>query len=145
MIQATSANASELALPVLQNEKPHTGKDQCSHCAALCCGYVTIEIDPPDNDVDLQNLRWYLIHDRISILVEEKNWMVKVDSVCQHLGADNRCTIYNTRPQACRDYTTDNCDYMTWKGGYPCAYREFKDFKRLEEFVVEYWWVRDKD
>ena len=24
---------------------------------------------------------------------------------------DNRCGIYETRPQICRDYSTDNCEY----------------------------------
>ena len=30
---------------------------------------------------------------------------------CKHLQRDNRCGIYETRPQICRDYTTDNCEY----------------------------------
>jgi Fe-S-cluster containining protein len=24
---------------------------------------------------------------------------------------DNRCGIYETRPEICREYTTDNCEY----------------------------------
>jgi Fe-S-cluster containining protein len=27
------------------------------------------------------------------------------------LQPDNRCGIYETRPQICRDYSTDNCEY----------------------------------
>jgi Fe-S-cluster containining protein len=34
-----------------------------------------------------------------------------VHTTCKHLGHDNRCGIYETRPQICRDYTTDNCEY----------------------------------
>ena len=30
---------------------------------------------------------------------------------CKHLQSDNRCGIYDTRPQICRDYSTDNCEY----------------------------------
>ena len=30
---------------------------------------------------------------------------------CKHLGDDNLCQIYETRPQICRDYTTENCEY----------------------------------
>ena len=30
---------------------------------------------------------------------------------CKHLQPDNLCGIYDTRPQICRDYTTDNCEY----------------------------------
>jgi Fe-S-cluster containining protein len=34
-----------------------------------------------------------------------------VHTTCKHLQSDNRCGIYETRPQICRDYTTDNCEY----------------------------------
>ncbi len=136
-------DVTQLVLPVLGQEKPKFGKGQCTDCSGLCCRYITVEIEPPQNWTDLDNLRWYIIHDKVSILVEEKNWMVKFDTPCQHLGADHRCTIYNSRPQACRDYTTDDCDYMTWKGGYPAAYREFTDFKRLKQFVEDYWWPKN--
>ena len=30
---------------------------------------------------------------------------------CKHLQSDNRCGIYDTRPQICRDYSTDDCEY----------------------------------
>ena len=30
---------------------------------------------------------------------------------CLHLQDDNTCGIYETRPQICRDYTTDDCEY----------------------------------
>jgi Fe-S-cluster containining protein len=30
---------------------------------------------------------------------------------CEHLQPDNRCGVYETRPQICRDYTTDDCEY----------------------------------
>jgi Fe-S-cluster containining protein len=34
-----------------------------------------------------------------------------VHTVCRHLQTDNRCGIYDTRPQICRDYSTDKCEY----------------------------------
>ena len=30
---------------------------------------------------------------------------------CDHLQPDNMCGIYETRPQICRDYSTDSCEY----------------------------------
>ncbi len=34
-----------------------------------------------------------------------------VGVACKHLGPDLRCTIYETRPQVCRDYQADElCD-----------------------------------
>jgi Fe-S-cluster containining protein len=34
-----------------------------------------------------------------------------VHSTCKHLMVDNRCGIYHTRPQICREYSTENCEY----------------------------------
>ena len=33
-----------------------------------------------------------------------------VSTACRHLGGDNRCTAYETRPQICRGYSTDDCE-----------------------------------
>ena len=34
-----------------------------------------------------------------------------IHTTCKHLQPDNLCGIYETRPQICRDYTTENCEY----------------------------------
>ena len=45
------------------------------------------------------------------MFTEEGTWYLLVHTTCKHLQSDNRCGIYDTRPQVCRDYTTDNCEY----------------------------------
>ncbi len=42
---------------------------------------------------------------------EDGTWYILVHTKCKHLRDDNLCGIYETRPQICRDYTTDNCEY----------------------------------
>ena len=42
---------------------------------------------------------------------EDDDWYLLVHTKCKHLGEDNLCQIYDTRPQICRDYTTENCEY----------------------------------
>ena len=44
-------------------------------------------------------------------LYRRGHWYLLVHTTCKHLQADNRCGIYHTRPQICRDYSTDNCEY----------------------------------
>ena len=39
------------------------------------------------------------------------HWYLLVHTKCKHLQDDNRCGIYDTRPQICRDYTTEACEY----------------------------------
>ena len=34
-----------------------------------------------------------------------------VHTQCQHLEENNRCGIYETRPDICREYSTKNCEY----------------------------------
>jgi Fe-S-cluster containining protein len=43
--------------------------------------------------------------------VDGASWYLMVPGDCQHLQADHRCGIYETRPQICRSYTTDECEY----------------------------------
>ncbi|GAB5405933.1 MAG: hypothetical protein Aurels2KO_41640 [Aureliella sp.] len=68
-------------------------------------------IDAPESLRDLDFMRWFLLHDRASIFVEDESWYLLVHTTCKHLLPDNRCGIYETRPEICREYSTDNCEY----------------------------------
>ncbi len=83
----------------------------CEFCTAKCCRYFALPIDTPEKFKDYEYIRWYLLHDRASVFVDEGDWYILVHTVCKHLQADNRCGIYETRPQICRDYTTKKCEY----------------------------------
>ena len=87
------------------------GEVLCQHCTAKCCRYFALPIETPKSKKDFEYMRWYLIHGRISIFVDGETWYLMVHNVCDHLQDDNRCGIYQTRPQICRDYTTDDCEY----------------------------------
>ena len=60
---------------------------------------------------DFDFLRWYLVHDRASIFTDDDEWYIMIHTDCRHLRDDHLCGIYETRPQICRDYTTENCEY----------------------------------
>ena len=83
----------------------------CDHCSAKCCKYFALPIDVPDEPTDFDHIRWYLLHDRASIFTEDNEWYLLVHTTCKHLQPDNLCGIYHTRPQICREYSTDNCEY----------------------------------
>ena len=81
-------------------------------CRAQCCRYITIEIDPPHaNKVNRDEARWFLMHEGVHLLHEEKTWYVQVDAPCQNTTDDQLCAIYEDRPNVCRDYGTEGCDY----------------------------------
>lgn len=83
----------------------------CEHCTAKCCKYFALPIDTPTEAKDFDYIRWYLLHDRASVFIDDDTWYLLVHTTCRHLQSDNRCGIYFTRPQICRDYHTDACEY----------------------------------
>jgi Fe-S-cluster containining protein len=109
----------ESALPMIplavrgqmQRENLPPGDVLCNHCMAKCCRYFALPIDKPKDWEDFDFIRWYLLHDRAAIFTDEGAWYLLVYNPCRHLGDDQLCGIYDTRPQICRDYATANCEY----------------------------------
>jgi Fe-S-cluster containining protein len=107
------------------------GESLCDHCVAKCCRYFALAIDTPETRADFDILRWYLLHGRAALFTEEGTWYLLVYTDCQHLQADQRCGIYHTRPQICRDYSTKDCEYDD-----TAVYeRYFETPEQLEEYV----------
>lgn len=96
----------------------------CEHCTGACCKYVALPIETPETLKEFDDVRWYLLHEGISVFIEDGDWYITMTTHCRHLQPDNRCGIYETRPQICRDYTTDNCDYHSgdynWTAHFTC-------------------------
>jgi Fe-S-cluster containining protein len=97
-------------------QKPHReelgpGETLCDYCAGKCCRYFALPIETPTAWKDFEYLRWYLLHDRATLFIEEGDWYLLVHNRCKMLRDDNLCAAYETRPQICRDYTTRRCEY----------------------------------
>jgi Fe-S-cluster containining protein len=110
------------------------GSILCEHCAAACCRYVAIPLDKPTSAKDYDDIRWYLMHENISVFVEEGDWYFQVTTRCKNLGADNRCGVYETRPQICRDYKAGDCDYAGGTYGYDHL---FTHPKQIEAYYAQ--------
>jgi uncharacterized protein len=98
-------------LAKVRREDLRSGEVLCNHCTAKCCRYFALPIDKPKTWEDFDYIRWYLLHERASIFTDEGSWYLLVHNECKHLRADQLCDIYETRPQICRDYTTNDCEY----------------------------------
>lgn len=97
-------------------KRPHRedlrpGEVLCSYCPAKCCCYFALPIDTPTDWEDFEYIRWYLLHDRATVFIEDDCWYLLVHNRCKHLRDDKLCDQYQTRPKICRDYITDNCEY----------------------------------
>jgi uncharacterized protein len=87
------------------------GEVLCDYCTAKCCRYFALPIDTPTAWRDFEYVRWYLLHDRATIFTEDGDWYLLVHTKCRHLRDDHLCGIYDSRPQICREYSTDACEY----------------------------------
>jgi uncharacterized protein len=94
-----------------RREDLQPGQSLCDHCIAKCCRYFALPLDTPKRRKDFDTIRWFLLHDKTSIFVEKGTWYLQVHTECRQLLSDNRCGIYETRPQICRDHSTVNCEY----------------------------------
>ncbi|HEB86757.1 MAG TPA: YkgJ family cysteine cluster protein [Gammaproteobacteria bacterium] len=89
-----------------------TAGDKCSRCPGdKCCDYITQSIDTPRSISDFDHLAWQLAHKNVQIYKDEDGWFLLLMSLCQFLQKDGRCGIYETRPQLCRDYSNDYCEF----------------------------------
>jgi Fe-S-cluster containining protein len=95
----------------IRRENLPEGQVLCEYCVAKCCRYFALPIETPTELEDYEFIRWFLLHDRATVFKEDDDWYLLVHTQCQHLQPDNRCGIYETRPQVCRDYTTKDCEY----------------------------------
>jgi len=97
--------------------------DQCDGCDARCCRYFCFEIDKPERYEDFDDIRWFLLHEGISIHIDEGDWYISIENRCKALGPDNRCKIYDDRPLICRKYSLRDCDRTIGDYGYEALFR----------------------
>jgi Fe-S-cluster containining protein len=87
------------------------GEILCSYCTARCCRYFALPIDAPKTWKDFDNIRWYMMHGRVGVFVDQGTWYLVVYADCQNLRSDNLCGVYEDRPEICRAYSTSGCEY----------------------------------
>ena len=87
------------------------GEILCEYCTAKCCRYFALPIDEPTKRTDYEFIRWFLLHGQATVFIEDETWYLMIHTKCKHLQDDNRCGIYETRPDVCREYTIDECEY----------------------------------
>jgi uncharacterized protein len=95
----------------IKREDLKPGEVLCQHCTGKCCRYFALPIETPECWSDFDHMRWYMMHGRVSLFVDDGNWYIMIFADCQHLQEDNFCGAYETRPGICRIYTTDDCEY----------------------------------
>jgi Fe-S-cluster containining protein len=87
----------------------------CADCPAKCCHKLLIPFNKPKDDGEIDYYRWHVQYDTVSIAIRSHRWYVVVDGRCMYLDDDNLCTIYDDRPDTCRDHNPPDCEhYGDW-------------------------------
>lgn len=87
-----------------------TDEDPCKGCPGLCCRYVAVELEEPEKEEDWDEMKWILHHENITIYKDnDGDWLVEFETKCKNLGEDNRCMIYDKRPDLCKKHDPESC------------------------------------
>jgi len=80
-------------------------------CGARCCRYITVILPAPRSKWDLDEWGWFLAHEGISIYFAGRRWRMEMRLRCRYLNHRNACTIYGQRPEVCRFYSQEFCEF----------------------------------
>ncbi len=84
-------------------------ENSCDGCDK-CCKYIALEIDEPETKKEFDQIRWFLIHKDVWIFIDhDDSWNIQFNTPCENL-KEGLCTVYETRPQICREYSSENCE-----------------------------------
>ena len=87
-----------------------------------------MEIDRPEDKKDVEQIRWFLLHKNVWIFIDnDKSWNIQFNTPCEKLDG-NLCSIYETRPQICRDYSTDACEKYGDGDSFTILWKHEEDF-----------------
>ena len=51
-----------------KREQPKT----CEGCDAMCCKYIAMEIDCPEDAEDFEDIKWYVCHKNVNVFVDQE-------------------------------------------------------------------------
>ncbi len=103
--------------------------ETCERCGE-CCKHVAVPIDKPEDNDDYHNILWYLYHEKVQVFVDdEDDWYIEFSTRCSALDKNNRCRVYDKRPNICREYSPESC--VKHGEGEPYKYL----FKTPDEFI----------
>lgn len=116
LVRLIDRNLAEMPKPRLKRGdrdvlKPLKRLD-CGTCVAACCkvaGYVDLSLLDAQRLADFLGISIGTFLDTYTIRYDDERVIKLFGDRCRFLGADDRCTVYEARPQTCRDY-------LCWRG-----------------------------
>ena len=109
-------------------EETEDEKEPCINCGD-CCNHIAIELDKPEDFDEFTEIIWYLMHKNIMVGIDhEDDWYIEIKTDCK-ARVDGKCSIYELRPQICRDYKShEGCEYHGEGSSWKNEWRTREDF-----------------
>jgi len=82
----------------------------CLKCSSICCRDLAIEIKRPRDKYEINELKWRLHFDTVRVYILNRQWHMMVSGNCMYLDKDDLCTIYDRRPDQCREHNPPDCE-----------------------------------
>lgn len=99
-------------MPIIDKKLSITTDSKCDLCtSSLCCTYITEEITIPRSKAEFNHLLWQISHDNVELYKDSDGWTLLFKTMCSHLELDGRCGIYEIRPDICKEYSNNYCEY----------------------------------
>jgi len=90
---------------------------------------VAIEIDKPENQEDIDQIKWFLVHKNVLVFIDnDDSWNIQFNTPCVKL-SKNLCSIYEQRPKICRDHSSDNCEKYGDGESYKVLWKNLPEFE----------------
>ena len=94
----------------MKNKTIVVSEKLCEGCPAICCKTLAMEIGRPVNRVEVEELKWQLRFDTVKVYIHNRRWHQLVEGRCMYLDKDDRCTVYEERPDKCRKHNPTDCE-----------------------------------
>jgi Fe-S-cluster containining protein len=82
----------------------------CEGCPAFCCHDLVMPVLKPRTRTDIEELKWKLQYDAVSVFISNCRWHLQVKARCIYLTDKHLCSIYERRPDRCRDHSPSDCE-----------------------------------
>lgn len=132
-------------IPIVLKDKI-TPENKCGFCPGTkCCTYFTQHIPTPRSRYDFDHLLWQVSHENVQAYKDEDGWYLLINNKCAHLAADGRCGIYDTRPQVCREYSNDFCEFdASAEDGFTLFFDGYASLLKYCRKRFKHWDKKDK-
>lgn len=80
----------------------------CQECGARCCKFISISIEEFPENMDGNPERYFTLHENVKVVETRYGKEIVISSRCKALSDDNTCSIYDDRPDMCRNFNEEN-------------------------------------